>query len=62
MRHFENEKKISKKKRFKGTLALRKKGKYFNYGKKKYFAREYRFSKTNNAKSDNVKEERDRKT
>jgi hypothetical protein len=46
------------KKGFKETSASKKKGKYFNCGKERHFARECRFSKINSAKFDNVKKKK----
>jgi hypothetical protein len=39
----------------------KKRGKYYNCGKKRHFTRECRLSKINHAKIDNPKKERDRK-
>jgi hypothetical protein len=46
------------KKEFKETSASKKKGKYFNCGKEKHFARKCRFSKINSAKLENVKKKK----
>jgi hypothetical protein len=43
-------------------LSLKKKGKCYNCGKKKYFARECKSFKANHAKTDNFKKKRERKT
>jgi hypothetical protein len=61
MRYSENEKKISKKKYKKETQLQKKKGKCYNCGKERHFARKYRLSKTNHAKIDNPKKKRKRK-
>jgi hypothetical protein len=58
---FKKRKKGFQKKAQKGGPALKKKGKCYNCGKKRHFAKEYKSSKTNHAKIDNFKKKRGRR-
>jgi UTP-glucose-1-phosphate uridylyltransferase len=63
MRYSENEKETFKKRHKKeAQFKIKKKGKCYNCGKKRYFAKKYRSFKANHAKIDNSKKERERKT